>query len=146
MYKNDKDFDARVIEASETSDTMAEAARKLGINYKTYKTHALRLQCFIPNQGGKGTKKVTPFYIPLEDILNGEHPIYQTYKLKNRLVRECIKEWKCEVCGRVEWNNSKIPLELHHINGDSRDHRLDNLEMICPNCHSMTDNYRGNNK
>ena len=71
---------------------------------------------------------------------------YQSYKLRNRLLREGLKERKCECCGRVEWLGKPIPLELHHVNGDNRDHRMENLQMLCPNCHAMTETYRGRNK
>ena len=71
---------------------------------------------------------------------------YQSYKLKNRLLREGLKERRCECCGLTEWQGMPIPLELHHINGDNRDHRIENLQMLCPNCHALTETYRGRNK
>ncbi|WP_083937631.1 HNH endonuclease [Hymenobacter aerophilus] len=45
-----------------------------------------------------------------------------------------------------EWVGEPIPLELHHINGINNDHRLENLQLLCPNCHALTDNYRGKNQ
>ena len=54
-----------------------------------------------------------------------------------------VKEHKCECCGRTEWLGKPIVLELHHINGIKDDLRLENLQILCPNCHSFTDNYRG---
>lgn len=64
-------------------------------------------------------------------------------KLKNRLLDEGYKEHKCEnpLCQLTEWNGKPIPLELHHINGDNTDNRLENLQMLCPNCHAQTDTY-----
>jgi Zn finger protein HypA/HybF involved in hydrogenase expression len=56
-----------------------------------------------------------------------------------------LKNNKCEVCGLEEWAGMPIEMELHHVNGDRTDHRLDNLEMICPNCHSQTMNFRAKN-
>ncbi len=44
------------------------------------------------------------------------------------------------------WLNKPIPLELHHKDGDNTNNELDNLELLCPNCHALTDNYRGRNK
>jgi hypothetical protein len=49
----------------------------------------------------------------------------------------------CEKCGFSEWLGSPIPLEIHHINGNNTDNRLDNLQLLCPNCHALTNNYRG---
>ena len=57
-----------------------------------------------------------------------------------------MKEKKCECCGNTEWLGKPIPLELHHINGINSDNRIENLEILCPNCHSFTENYRGLNK
>lgn len=48
----------------------------------------------------------------------------------------------CEKCGIENWNNKPIVMQLHHINGDSKDNTLENLQLLCPNCHSQTDNYR----
>ena len=53
---------------------------------------------------------------------------------------------KCECCGLESWLNQPINLEIHHINGDRTDNRLENLQLLCPNCHSYTDNWRGRGK
>lgn len=65
--------------------------------------------------------------------------------LKNKLLSSGLKEYKCERCNRTEWEGEPIPLQLHHINGDNTDNRLENLQILCPNCHSLTDNYCGGN-
>ena len=78
---------------------------------------------------------------PIEKYFNNEIPI-TSYKLKNRILKEKIKNYKCEICGLEKWNNQKIPLELHHINGNNKDNNLNNLQLVCPNCHALTDNYR----
>ena len=54
-------------------------------------------------------------------------------------------EYKCEECNLTIWNNKQIPLELHHINGNNKDNSLDNLKLLCPNCHALMDNYRNRN-
>lgn len=79
----------------------------------------------------------------LEDIINGKHPNYQSSMLLKRLVNEGYKEYKCEICGITEWNNKHISLVLHHINGKHEDNNISNLQILCPNCHSKTDNYSG---
>lgn len=52
---------------------------------------------------------------------------------------------KCECCGLEEWNGEKIPLEVHHIDGNHLNNVLENLQLLCPNCHALTDNWRGKN-
>ena len=56
-----------------------------------------------------------------------------------------LRGWQCECCKNVEWNGRPIPLEVHHINGDNTDNRLENLQILCPNCHALTENWRGKN-
>jgi 5-methylcytosine-specific restriction endonuclease McrA len=68
------------------------------------------------------------------------------YHLKARLLRDRLKEPLCEECGLFEWRGRPLSLELHHVNGDGRDNRLSNLLLLCPNCHSQTDNWGGKAK
>lgn len=81
--------------------------------------------------------------VPIEEYLNNNKPI-QTAKLKNKLLKLKIKENKCECCGITEWNRKPLVMQLHHINGNHLDNKLENLQMLCPNCHSQTENYCGN--
>lgn len=75
-----------------------------------------------------------------------ETKLKQSAHVKNRILKYNIKEYKCEQCHNTIWNNRPIPLELHHINGNRFDNRLENLQLLCPNCHAQTDNYAGKNK
>lgn len=69
-----------------------------------------------------------------------------TFRLRNRLIEFGLKEAKCESCGLAEWLGKNIPLELHHANGVNNDHRLANLQLLYPNCHALTESYRGKNQ
>lgn len=56
-----------------------------------------------------------------------------------------LRGHKCECCGNEEWNNQPIPLEIHHKDGDHLNNELDNLQLLCPNCHAQTSNFKGRN-
>lgn len=134
--------------ACASSTTMSEAAAKLGVHFNTFKTNAKKFGLYSPNRGGKGKSKPKVEgrgKIPLADILTGLHPEYQTFKLKLRLFDEGLKENRCEICGIQEWNGLPIACELDHIDGDRTNHRLENLRVLCPNCHSQTDTFRARN-
>lgn len=73
-------------------------------------------------------------------VLNGPH--WATPKIKIKLYEFGIKKELCEKCGQDEmWNGEKLSLHLDHINGKNRDNRLENLKILCPNCHSQTPTY-----
>lgn len=93
---------------------------------------------------GKRYKKIKTAQ-PIEQILVKDSTFISSDKLRKRLLKEQIKEYKCECCNNSLWLNQKIPLELHHINGDKHNNRIENLQLLCPNCHALTDNYRGKN-
>ena len=134
------------IEVCNTSLTMAEASRKLNLHFNTFKRYAIQFNCWNPNQSGKGTNRKSPITkIKTQDIIDGKYPNFQTFKLKNRIFNEGIKERRCECCGLTEWNNLPIPLELHHIDGNRNNHKLENLKILCPNCHAQTETYRAKN-
>lgn len=136
----------KFIKVCNTASSMAQASQILGLHFNTFKKYAIKFGCYKPNQGGKGVKgEPSTSAYNLQDILNGKHPEYQSFKLKNRLIKEGIKENKCECCGISEWNGKSLNLELHHIDGNSHNHLLDNLQLLCPNCHSQTDNFRSKN-
>lgn len=148
MSNRIKVTDSQIIEIAESSKSGAEAASKLGIKYETFRKHAIRLNVFKTNQSGKGiSKPITDNRkIDIQEILDGKHPHYQTNKLRSRLIKEGIKKKECECCGLVDWLGKSISLELDHIDGNRYNHKLENLRIVCPNCHSQTDTYRGKNK
>ena len=142
------------LEAIKTSKSIAQVCKTLGLkcaggNYKTIKDFIRENNIDTSHFTGQGWNVGLKFkpnkQMPLSDILK-ENSKYQSYKLKNRLIESGLKEYKCECCKNTEWNGKPIPLEVHHINGDNTDNRIENIQILCPNCHAQTDNYRGRNK
>jgi hypothetical protein len=136
--------DEEFVKIVSVTKTMALASKQVGMSFRNFKKRAEKLNCYKPNQGGKGTNKSKLSKISTKDILEGKYPEYQTYKLKIRLIEEGLIEDKCSICGwKEKRKESKFTsCELDHINGNPTDHSFDNLRLVCPNCHSLTETYR----
>ena len=125
--------------------TKAGAAKLVGMAFSSFKRRAINLGIYKKNQGGKGLiKKERNNHINTKDILAGKYPEYQTYKLHIRLIKEKYFDDKCSICGwdKIPENRKYTPCELDHIDGNPINHTLENLRLICPNCHSLTTTYR----
>lgn len=140
--------------AAKNSKSIAGMCRVLGLKpsggnyrilYNAIEMYKIDVSHFT-GQGWNVNLEFKPFEAkPIEEILI-ENSSYQSYKLKRRLIEEGLKLHVCESCGQTTWLERPIPLELHHVNGDNKDNRIKNLRLLCPNCHAMTESYRGKNK
>lgn len=137
------------------SNSYSDILRKLGMSahgnnlktlYKIINEYNLDISIISNNKTNyyRNLIKNIPKKISLSDILNNK-VVYKSHNLLDRLVKAGLKELRCEKCGITEWNNDIIKFHLHHKDGDHNNNRLENLEVLCPNCHSQTGNFAGKN-
>ena len=133
------------------SESVREVVQKLGYAPNGGGT-AARIKRDIENNnidishftGQAHTKNIGKYKTPIEDYLTNKVKI-TSHKLRLRLLKEGIFEYKCACCGNSEWLGQPIPLELHHKDGNKDNNSLDNLELRCPNCHYFTETYKTKN-
>ena len=138
-HNKDKFTDEQLIEQYNVNPILSKLSQHFGVPDVTVWRRAKKLG--LEFKIGGANKKVE-----LSEILEGKHPHYQTLKLKKRLLKESILVNKCSCCGITQWNKKEISLHLDHIDGDNHNHVLDNLRLLCPNCHSQTDTWCGKNR
>ncbi|WP_188555882.1 HNH endonuclease signature motif containing protein [Hymenobacter glacieicola] len=136
--------------------SVAQVLSRLGLvpaggNYKTVQQRIQKLALSTSHFTGSAWncgKRYKNFGATLElaAILVQNSTYTSTYRFRNRLLKEGMKQWECEQCKLSRWLQQPIPLELHHINGINNDHRIENLQLLCPNCHALTASYRGKNQ
>ncbi len=114
--------------------TTRECMRRFGFSSQTW--HAAR---------ARGTLTTRPARAPIEQYLVRGRRVDRGH-LKRRLLAEGLKADRCEECGLSSWRGKPLPLALHHVNGDGDDNRLENLQLLCGNCHSQTPNFSGRNR
>jgi hypothetical protein len=139
-----------------SSKSYAETIRKLGLipaggNYVHVQRRIRELGIDTSHFKGKGWNTGSDFRAPLpakpldQVLVAGRWTA--SHHLKLRLFNHGLKQPRCELCGwAAQAPDGRIPVELDHMNGDKSDNRLENLRVLCPNCHSLQPTHRGLNK
>lgn len=110
--------------------------------YRNIKDKIIKLELEIPkyNYYGNGENKIKRS----DDDVFCIDSTFPRQKIKNRIIKKNLLEYKCCECGNIgEWNGKVLSLHLDHENGINNDNRLENLRFLCPNCHSQTPTYAG---
>ena len=113
----------------QNSGSGQQAVREMIKNYNFDTSHFLDL-----NGSSEAVKKLND----QSDFVYGK--AIKSEKMKNHLV--FLRGHKCEKCNNTSWQGQPIPLEVHHIDGDRLNNVINNLQLLCPNCHAQTINYR----
>ena len=112
-------------------------AKQLGCKQETLNSYLKKMGIdYAGQQNKKGQQKGPNTYKPANEYL-GTGKSIKSHELKLKLIRDKIKEDKCEICNIKIWQGVELPLELHHKDGNHFNNNLDNLMILCPNCHSI---------
>jgi transposase-like protein len=118
----------------DTGHSVTECQREFGFARETWNA-ARRRGAIVPR----------PRATPIEQLLVVRPAAGGRWNLRRRLLADGVKAPRCERCGIEDWQGEPLTLALHHVNGHTRDNRLENLQLLCPNCHSQTENFGGRN-
>lgn len=149
--RNSPKKDLALTNAVLSSRSIAGVLRTLGLyvggaNYETVRRGIRELGLDTLHWTGQGHRRgskvpvVAPW--PLDKVL-AANSIYHTNRLRERLIAEGVFKARCSSCQRSQWLGRPIVLELHHVDGNRKNNTLANLQVLCPNCHSMTPNWKG---
>lgn len=131
----------------ESSHSYAECVLKVGYSSVNgrYGSDLIKKRCKelgISTEHFAGNYKPNKAKYDLSEILVEDSPYTNLTSLKKRIISEGILEYKCDICGNTgEWNGKQLSLQLDHINGKHTDNRIENLRLLCPNCHSQTETF-----
>ena len=146
--------DEQLVDAVPRCTSVRAVLQRLGLNatganYKTIQATITRLRLDTSHFLGQGHLKGKSHNwsprLPLDVVLVTNSTYTSIASLKRRLLASGLLHRRCSECGLTDWRGAALALVLDHINGDPRDHRLENLRMLCPNCNSQTPTFAGRN-
>ena len=119
--------------------------KQLGCKQETLNSYLKKMNIeYAGQQAKKGQYKGGKDYRPASYYFDNQQSIRSSL-LKEKLFKDGLKEEKCEICGISHWQGIKLSLELHHKNNNHYDNSLNNLQILCPNCHSIQEGNSGAN-
>lgn len=138
-YRTYSDEDLRL--SVKESNTLSQVLKRLGLrhaggNYDQLKKNIQTLGLSVDHFTGKAWSK--------DQMLKDWSSHKSATTLKRHLLK--AKGKVCECCKNSEWMGKEIPLEIHHVDGDGTNNSLDNLQILCCNCHALTPNWRNKNR
>ena len=141
--------DEELIEILNNSKSIRDVLTRIGYektngsgSYRTLKNECSKRKIEIPKYEIIGN--ITSLKKVPNELIFCKNSTYSRNHLKNKIIKYNMIEYKCVECGLTEkWNNKPISLQLEHKNGINNDNRIENLEFLCPNCHSQTSTYAG---
>ena len=131
---------SRIEWAIRSTLSISAAAKYIGVSYNTFKKYAKMYDLFEQNknQSGKGvtTKGNTGWGVKIQDLFDGKHPNYPHWKLQERVIRDGYLKQECTNCGYDDYRESDMrgPYLICFLDGDSKNHDLDNLHLLCYCC------------
>jgi sugar diacid utilization regulator len=146
-YEIPKDF----VQVVKSSRSMREAAQKLSIPLTSFKRMAIEKGVYKTNQGwsrgiGIIARRTTKERF-IREVLKENGLEWRNSAIKAKLLEFDMVKDACSICNQANiWNGKPLVLQLDHINGKSRDNRLENIRLVCPNCHSQTDTFGSKNR
>lgn len=131
-----------------SSSSIREVIKKLGLGEDGghKRLREVIKECGISHFSGKSWLKGRQYIRKSNEEIFIKDGTENSCNIRNLLFKRKIKEKECESCKTKEWLGMPVILELHHINGIGNDNRIENLKILCPNCHSITPNYRTKNR
>ena len=143
--------DSQLIDAVASSIYLSDVIKKLGLkvspgNYTILHKHIKRLGISTKHFAPPGTRsdRIPPHEMTDDEVFCRGSTASRA-NAKRRLINKRLVEYKCSICSIKKWRGEYISLSLDHINGVNNDNRIQNLRLLCPNCHSQTDTFCSKN-